>query len=288
MVVVALLFGGAAAIGVRYWLENQRREAAAEVEAPVATSTLVVASQPLKFGAPLTEKTVKEVAWPDNLRPTGSYSKISAMLKDGPRYVISPMVENEPVIAGKVTGPGQRPTLSTLVAANRKAVTIRVNDVNGVAGFVLPEDRVDILLTRTDPVTQKPFVDVLLQEIKVLAADQIAEPKRDQPVVAKAITVEVTMEQAQILTLAARTGQLSLALRHVAGREQAPTRRITIADLGGAPPSAEPPPAPAKIEQPAEAPKPSPLPPALSKPDRTQVNVVSNTGQQTYDVIIAR
>jgi pilus assembly protein CpaB len=92
-----------------------------------------------------------------------------------------------------------------------KAVTIRVNDVEGVAGFVLPGDHVDVVLTRQQDKTAAS--DVVLQNVKVLAIDQIADERAEKPSIAKAVTLEVEVTAAQKLALAATVGTLSLALR---------------------------------------------------------------------------
>jgi pilus assembly protein CpaB len=110
-------------------------------------------------------------------------------------------------------------------------MTIRVNDVLGVAGFVLPGDRVDILLTR-EVVKDQPVTHVLLQNVKVLGIDQRSEQQNNKPDVVKAVTIEVTSEQTQKITLAAQVGRLSLALRDVSNVELAPVKPVSIKDLG--------------------------------------------------------
>jgi pilus assembly protein CpaB len=92
-------------------------------------------------------------------------------LSDGRRAVLSPIEENEPVLSWKVTGPGERATLSAVVDDGMRAMSVRINDVLGVAGFVLPGDRVDIMLTRDN------YTDILLQNVKILAIDQIADER---------------------------------------------------------------------------------------------------------------
>ncbi|TIP32925.1 MAG: Flp pilus assembly protein CpaB, partial [Mesorhizobium sp.] len=127
-------------------------------------------------------------------------------------------------------------TLSAVLDEGMKAVSIRVNDVLGVAGFVFPGDRVDVLLSRTvrdSDGADKSFVDVLLQSVKVLAVDQVADATKDNPTVVKAVTVEVSTKDAQKLTLAAGAGQLSLALRQAAGSKGEMNERVTLADLTG-------------------------------------------------------
>jgi pilus assembly protein CpaB len=118
-----------------------------------------------------------------------------------------------------------------------KAISIRVNDVLGVAGFVRPSDRVDVLLTRVvrnqQNNSERTYVDVLLQGVKVLAVDQTADERKDEPSVVKTVTFEVTTDEAQRLTLGASIGTLSLALRHIASSDVEQTRPITVADLGG-------------------------------------------------------
>jgi pilus assembly protein CpaB len=141
---------------------------------------------------------------------------------------LSPIEANEPVLSWKVTGPGERATLSAVVDDGMRAMSVRINDVLGVAGFVLPGDRVDILLTR------KSFTDILLQNVKVLAIDQIADERVEKPSLAKTATLEVNTIDAQKLTLAQTVGSLSLALRAAGSVEAAAPRRITMSDLGPA------------------------------------------------------
>jgi pilus assembly protein CpaB len=111
-----------------------------------------------------------------------------------------------------------------------RALTIRVNDVLGVAGFILPGDRVDILLTR-EIGKNRPITDLLLQNVKVLGIDQEASEDKEKPKVARAVTLEVTPRQTQKLTLATEVGTLSLALRNRQNAEAYPARTITVDDL---------------------------------------------------------
>ena len=144
--------------------------------------------------------------------------------------VLTPIEINEPVLASKVTGAGQRATLSSTLREGLKAFTIRVNDVDGVAGFVLPGDRVDVALTRQ---VDKTFAttDVVLQNARVLAVDQIADERTDKPAVAKAVTLEVDVIGAQKLSLSATIGSLSLMLRKAGQANSEYTRRVTLSDL---------------------------------------------------------
>lgn len=123
--------------------------------------------------------------------------------------------------------------LSTSLTPGFKAVSIRVNDVLGVAGFVLPGDRVDVMLSRSSSEVQGgDFVDVLLQGVKVLAIDQIADERKENPSVVRTVTFEVNTQEAQKLILAGNVGTLSLALRNVASSDIEEIKRITLFDLG--------------------------------------------------------
>jgi pilus assembly protein CpaB len=202
------------------------------------TKTVIVAAAPLRFGTVLTTNVLAQVQWPVSSIPAGTFSSLEALLSGpGARTVLAAIAKNEPILANKITGPGQRGTLSSVIEADMKAITIRVDDVLGVAGFVQPDDRVDVLLTRNDRTTASSsqvqgaaFSDVLLQNVRVLAIDQIAD-RSGQAKPAKAVTIEVTTEDAQKVALGSVVGQLSLALRQAGSLDIAESRRIGLDDL---------------------------------------------------------
>jgi pilus assembly protein CpaB len=130
----------------------------------------------------------------------------------GRRIVLTAIEPNEPVLSLKITGPGQRATLSALVKPGMKAVTIRVNDVEGVGGFVLHGDRVDVVLTRQIE-KGSAATEVVLQNTRVLAVDQSADERAAKAAVAKSVTLEVSTLEAQKVWLASSVGNLSLLLR---------------------------------------------------------------------------
>ena len=153
------------------------------------TQTIVVAALPLKFGVEVTRQHLREIAWPEGSVPRGAFAKIDELLDGKTRRVaLAALEENEPVLKAKVTGPGQRGSLAAVIQQGMKAVTVRVNDINGVAGFVLPGERVDVLLVRNLERTEA-YSDVLLQNVKVLAVDQLADESSDKPALVKAVTV---------------------------------------------------------------------------------------------------
>ena len=235
MIAFAVLFGLLAVFVAQSWLNSQAEQRMRSLESnkkPSNTATIVVASKPLRFGNELTAGHLSEVEWPGKSLPAGAFAKIADVVNGSAKRVVLTAIEaNEPILASKITGPGQRATLSAAIADGMRAITIRVNDVEGVAGFVLPGDRVDVALTRQKD--KEATTDVVLQNIKVLAIDQTADERNDKPSVAKAVTLEVDTGSAQKLALAASIGTLSLMLRKAGEIVVDPTRRITLSDLLG-------------------------------------------------------
>jgi pilus assembly protein CpaB len=228
-----VLFGLLAVFVAQSWLNSAAEQRLKSLEAnkkPVSTRTIVVAAKPLRFGMEVTEAQLKEISWPDAALPAGSFAKIADVLT-GKRIALGAIEPNEPLLGSKITGPGQRATLSAMLRDGLKAVTIRVNDVDGVGGFVLPGDRVEVSLTRQIDKTNATS-EVVLQNVRVLAVDQIADERTEKPTVVKAVTLEVDEIGAQKLTLAASVGSLSLMLRKAGEATNQYTRRITLNDLG--------------------------------------------------------
>lgn len=258
ILVVALVMGGIAAFLARDYIQSQARPA------PTELATAVVAAIPLGFGTVITRDNVLEIAWPGGALPDSVFRSKEELLKDGNRRVLAAMERNEPILRSKVTGPGQRASLSSKLDEGKRAVTVRVDDVRGVAGFILPDDRVDVVLIRAGSSgNNSSYSDILLQYVKVLAVDQIINEQREQPTVAKAVTLEVTPEEAQKVILATDLGKLSLILRQQGEASLEASRRVTERDLGQAQPV-----------QVAQAPLPPPAP----------VNATVTVASEKYEV----
>src|SRR3954451_5095635 len=223
---IALILGALAAFIAKGVLQT-------ESSAPVAAApsrTVVVAAQPMTFGVPLTAENLREVPWPADSAIEGAFSSVNDLLKDGRRLTLANIQRSEPILSSKVTEPNQRATLSTLIEEGRRAVSVRVDDVRGVAGFILPGDHVDVILEQG--AGAGAYTDVLFHNVKVLAIDQMAAERQDKAMVVRAVTLELDVQQAQKVVLAQGIGRLSLILRQ-AGRENSePARRVTAADLG--------------------------------------------------------
>jgi pilus assembly protein CpaB len=232
MIAFAVVFGLLAVFVAQSWLNNQAalRMKNLEAKKPAATRTIVVAAKPLRFGDEVSGSALREIEWPGEAVPAGAFSNIADLTKDGRRVVLTPIETNEPILAAKITGPGQRATLSSLIRDGLRAVTVRVNDVEGVAGFVLPGDFVDVALTRQND-KMPPATDIILQNVRVLAIDQSADARLEKPAVAKAVTLEVDTTGAQKIALAASVGTIALVLRKAGENDAEFTRRITVSDF---------------------------------------------------------
>jgi len=234
MIGFAVVFGLLAVFIAQVWLNNQANMQAKNFEAnkkSLATKTIVVAKESLRFGTELNGSMLREVPWPAEAMPSGAFGKIDDIVSGGRRVVLSAIEANEPVLALKITGAGQRATLSALVKPGKKAVTIRVNDVEGVGGFVLPGDHVDVVLTRQID-KGSATTEVVLQNTRVLAIDQSADERAFKAAVAKSVTLEVDTVEAQKVWLASSVGSLSLLLRKAGETAEVKTRKITLKDLG--------------------------------------------------------
>jgi len=235
MIGFAVLFGLLAVFVAQSWLNSQADARMKSLEAQqkhpaVATQTIVVASKPLRFGNELSAQVMHEIPWAEDALPAGAFVKVGDVLTGGKRVVLAAIEPNEPILAVKITGPGQRATLSALLHEGMKAITIRVSDVEGVAGFVLPGDRVDIALTRLDG-KGGATTDVVLQNATVLAIDQIADERAASVAVPKSVTLEVDTAAAQKLDLAASLGNLSLLLRKAGETTSPKSLRVSLKDL---------------------------------------------------------
>jgi pilus assembly protein CpaB len=237
MIGFAVVFGLLAVFVANSWLNHQAELRLKNIDTNprrVATRTVVVAGSPLRFGTQLSANALREVEWPEGAIPAGTFSSINDLLSAGKRIVLAAIEPNEPILRQKITGAGQRATLSAVIQVGMKAVTIRVNDVEGVGGFVLPGDHVDVMMTRQGMEKGSGNNDVVIQNARVLAVDQLADDSTDKPAVVKAVTLEVDTVAAQKLSLASSIGALSLALRKAGEAAVEGTRQISVSDLGTA------------------------------------------------------
>jgi len=233
--IISIVASAVLAIGAlliaRLWLPNHAPHSAqAQAAMPIENVPVVVAATPIPWGAKLDGHYLKVVKIPPEDRPQGAYANVGQILNQdgGPPVALQAMAPQEPVLVSKLTGPGERQTLAALVAPNMRAYTIGVTAATAGGGHILPGDRVDVLYSRELPLP--PTKDagnyklvgttVLIQSVRVLGIDLNANPTSTQPAIPSTATLEVSMQDAEKLALAAQSGgTLSLALRRPGASE---------------------------------------------------------------------
>jgi pilus assembly protein CpaB len=201
---------------------------------------IVVAVKDIKFGDKLEPGMMTIAHVPPEVAPQGAFQTPAQVLMQdhgGPPVALQPIAAREVLLPAKLSGPGARPSVAAEVADGMRAYTIRVNDVTGAGGHALPGDRVDVVvmrdLTPTGP-TRTYVSDVVIQNIRVLAIDLNADLAANKPAEPKNATLEVSVEDAQKLSIASTVGTLSLALRRTGEADAQPVRTMaTRAFLSG-------------------------------------------------------
>jgi pilus assembly protein CpaB len=238
--VISLVLGVVFAAAALFFLFTSKPAPAPAAAATptIQTVPVLVAAKDIPYGEKITPELVRTVQWPANSVPAEAITKSADLFEgpDAPRIALRPLAAQEPFLKAKVSGFGERPILSRKVAPGMRAFSVRINDVSGVAGFILPGDRVDIMMTRQAEGQANDrdnlATEVLLQNIVILGINQESREVVDEPIVARSATFEVTPEQAQKLALATQVGSLSLMLRNYATLDSEKVAPIDASDLG--------------------------------------------------------
>lgn len=223
MIILLALVVGAVAVAVALRWIGQRTE--------LASVKVVVASQDLPFGTQLHEGMLEAIDWP-----------AAAMLKDPvadpklvyQRIINAPLLRGEPILAAKLAPEGEKGGLSALLHEGTRAVTVKVNEIVGVAGFALPGNYVDVMV-HARAGNEQPVSKIVLERILVLALAQDASTSETKPRVVNAVTLEVTPEQAEQIDFARSVGALSLILRSQVDQGRVVTAGARMNDLLPAP-----------------------------------------------------
>jgi pilus assembly protein CpaB len=226
VLLLAILSGSVAAFSVVRYLQD--RPAPLMASTPAETRPVVVAARPVALGATLVEEDLQVIQWPATALPQGIATSTSEVVG---RSVISDLHVNEPVLAAKLADTGLH-GLIPLIPSGMRALSVKVDEVVGVAGFVTPQTRVDVILIMQPPGQRETVSKVILQNIRALAANQqITETENGQPLVSTVVTVLVTPEQAEKLSLAATQGRIQMALRNSLDLDPVETRGETESRL---------------------------------------------------------
>lgn len=228
---VSLVF--ALVVSAIFYQISARTGSGAATAQTVAMKDVVIAAKPLNIGVTVKPGDVKLVKVPVDSFPKGAFSKVEEVID---RPTMSNILADEPVLEGRLAGRDSGLGLAPIIPVGMRAVAVRVNDVAGVAGFVFPGMRVDVLVTGRPPNSEGSMTKTCLQNIRVLSAGQtIQADNKGQALPAPTVTLLVTPEQAEILTLANQEGQIQLVLRNGSDElvEKSNTNGIGVAELYG-------------------------------------------------------
>jgi pilus assembly protein CpaB len=233
MLLIALLAGLGAVVMAARWMQGQNS----------GQGRIAVANAEIQLGSAITPEMVRMVDWPQSNQPPGVFTEVEKLHG---RVVTGTVQRGEPVLEARLAPIGTKGGLSAIVPAGKRAMTVRVNDVVGVAGFALPGTFVDVMVNTQEEGSKNNDRDrtiskIVLDRILVLAVAQEADRDNTKPKVVNAVTLEVTPQQAEMLDLARSVGTLSLVLRNQAESGEATTVGATKQQLLGTQP---PPPAP--------------------------------------------
>src|SRR5689334_21448606 len=230
LLALAVLSGGAAAYLA---LQYIRQQATPLLAATPKNSQVVVAAHAMPLGAVLGERDVKTVEWAGGALPPGFIGSLPEAVGRG---LIVPVQENEPILDAKLAAKGLGGGLPVIIDQGMRAVSVAVDQVVGVAGFVTPSTRVDVLLTLNDASSKEPATRVIMQNVKALSAGQsIQQDKEGKPQPVSVMTMLVTPEQAETLALAASQGRIQMALRNSMDTLHIETRGTRVSALMGGP-----------------------------------------------------
>lgn len=222
------LAGGSVFLASKYYDEMK----ASMAQQGPDTVRVLVSKHALAYGATLSSENLQWVEWPKAVVPPGAFTSVEALFgadHKERRIVLRSIEPGEPILEAKITKFGESPRVAMNLGDGMRAVSIRIDDVTGVAGFVAPGDRVDILLTRT--IEGQLVSSVILQEITVIAIDQQLSTETTRAQLGRTVTFEVNTEQAQKLALAQQVGRLSLTLRGFGEDAAGPLRPVTADEL---------------------------------------------------------
>jgi pilus assembly protein CpaB len=224
---VAVVLGLLAVFLANTYLISADKQAQLKGVTPVA-----VAAVPLQYGTELTREKIRLVDYPNSSIPADSFHSLNDILPAGQkRFVLTAIQPNEAILGPKISMPGQGASIAALLPAGMRATSVRINDVSGVAGFIQPNDSVDVLITRSIAGRDTQVSDVLLQNARVLAIGQDAKGADGKPQLAKTATLLVDQVGAQKLALAQQVGSLSLVLRKPGEQDNPVVETVSMNDL---------------------------------------------------------
>lgn len=278
VLIAAIALGGVASYSIYSYLQTQQQEV---TRAKAEMGAIVVAAEPIPFGSRIEEKQLKKVLWPKANIPAGTFTDPGVLIG---RNVVGSIVVGEPLMEAKLAPTEAKGGfMAYLIPEGHRAMAVAVNEVVGVGGFVLPNSKVDVVVTTTPPGGTQ-MSKIILQNLSVLAVGQKMEEKEGKAILVPTVTVSITPEEAEKLALASNSGPLQLLLRGTKDDKPTDTKGAALPNLisgkAGAPlVMAKPGPAKTGVVKPAEK--------AGAAPKKTVAKPVVKQETVTIDVIKA-
>ena len=268
VLLVAILVGGTLSYAVYNFLQNRPVTVVRTPE-----KNVVVAVGPLPLGTLIKEEQLKFVSWPATNLPPGYFERKEDLVSRG---LIQPVVENEPILESKLAPKGTGAGLPPVIPKGMRALSIRANEIIGVAGYVTVGTHVDVVLTATPPGAQEVVSKIVLQNVEVASAGQVIQKDPEgKPQTVTVVTVFVTPEDAEKITTASSQGVFQLALRHPLDLEEAKTKGSQLSQLiRGTAPQAAP-----VVRTARRIPQAVPVPPPIAP--ATNIEVIKGEQRST-------
>jgi len=254
--IAAVIAGVAAVVLVKFYLDQARQRS---VNASENSVPVVIATAEIPSGQPLDAQQLRVVLWPQGYAPSGTFQRVDQVVGQTPRQTL---VAGEPVLASRLADRSLGHGLAALLGKGARAMTVKVDQVVGIAGFVQPGDRVDVITTiQLDEDARAALANraeriskIILQDIPVLAVGEHLTTDGNKPVKVQVVTLEVQPEESERLALASMYGKIQLTMRARIDRETVQTAGVTpVALLGEEVPKVPPAPAVVAVAQPAPA-----------------------------------
>ena len=223
---LAIVLGVGTTWLVYHWLEQQTSARAPKAE--LSTQEVVVAAVDLAPGTQIRPESLKMTKWPVESLPPGAFT-VAETAKD--RVVLQPIMAGEPVMESKLAAVGTNGGLTAIISPGKRAMSVRVDEIIGVAGFVVPGTRVDVLATIDEEHQNGAAAQAILQNIKVLTSGQKIINEKNEPASVNVVTLEVTPQEAERLALASNRGRIQLALRNQIDTDQPQTYAVRTPEL---------------------------------------------------------
>jgi pilus assembly protein CpaB len=233
---MTIVFGATATFMALGWMKKQSQRQVQQAPKMIMTP-VVVAAKDIEAANTIRVEQLSVAQWPKDSSPKGGFASVEELAG---RVAVMPIRSGDPILDPKLAPQGTPAGMAALVSPDKRAMTVKVDEASGVAGFIIPDNRVDVVSTNSrGDFSTDPFARVVLENLRVLGTGQkiIQKDPDGKPQVVPTVTLEVSPKEGERLALAAQEGHLSLILRSQTDKDPVDTRGIKISKLFNSSPS---------------------------------------------------